>query len=304
MSAATPDPVFTPDPDWVPQHPNPSKSAFTPPPGAVDSNVHVFGPGDRFPYAPERRYTPVDASADDLFALHRLLGIERTVIVQGTAHGTDPRALVDALRRAEGRARGVAAVRPDVTDRELDELHEAGVRGIRFTFIARLAAPLPDHAYRALAARAHARGWHVVASLEPADLAGRADLLRELAAPLVIDHLGRPEVSRPAEGPEFERLLQLLRDRPDAWTKIHGAERLSRSGPPDYADLIPFAHRVLEEFPDRVMWASDWPHPNMRDHMPDDGALVDLIPRYAPTADLQRRILVQNPIRLYWPEER
>src|SRR5690606_20047300 len=114
MSAATPDPVFTPDPDWVPQHPNPSKPAFTPPPGAVDSNVHVFGPGDRFPYAPERRYTPVDASADDLFALHRLLGIERTVIVQGTAHGTDPRALVDALRRAEGRARGVAAVRPDV----------------------------------------------------------------------------------------------------------------------------------------------------------------------------------------------
>jgi 2-pyrone-4,6-dicarboxylate lactonase len=303
MSTDTVGPAFAPDPDWLPQHPNPSKPAFTPPPGSVDANVHVFGPGDRFPYAPGRRYTPVDATADELFALHRLLGIDRTVIVQGTAHGTDPRALIDALRRAGGKARGVAAVRPDVTDDELDELHDAGVRGIRFTFIARLADPLDDDEYRTLAERAAARGWHVVASLEPADLVRRAGLLRDLAGPLVIDHLGRPDVTQPVGGAEFELLLQLLRDRPDTWTKVHGAERLSRSGPPGYADLIPFARRVLDEFPDRVMWASDWPHPNMRDHMPDDGALVDLIPRYAPTADLQERMLVRNPMRLYWPDE-
>lgn len=303
MSAFSPDPPFTPDPDWVPQHPNPSRPTFTPPPGAVDTNVHVFGPGERFPYAPERKYTPVDAPAEELFALHQRLGFDRTVIVQGTAHGTDPRAMVDALRRWNGKARGVAAVRADVTDAELDELHEAGVRGIRFTFIARLADPQPDETYRSLAERAAERDWHVVVSMEPQELTTRAELLRTIAAPLVIDHMGRPDVTQPVDGPEFAQLLQLLRDRPDAWVKVHGVERLSKTGPPRYDDFIPFAQRVVAEFPDRVMWASDWPHPNMRDHMPDDGALVDLIPLYAPTEDLQRRMLVTNPMRLYWPEE-
>lgn len=294
--------AFTPDEGWLAQHPAPSRPSYAPPDGAVDTNVHVFGPGRVFPYAPDRRYTPVDAPAEDLFALHRRLGITRTVIVQGTCHGTDPRALLDAIARAEGRARGVAAVREDVPDAELDRLHDGGVRALRFTLIPRLAEMLPDAVYLRLAERAAARGWHTVLSLEPAALADRADLLRALPGPVVIDHMGRPDVSRPVDGPEFARLLRLLDERTDAWVKVHGAERLSASGPP-YDDVVPFARCVVERYPDRVMWASDWPHPNLRTHMPDDGALVDMIPRVAVTEEARRRLLVTNPLRLYWPEE-
>ncbi len=300
MIAATP---FDVTPGWIAFHPNPSKPIFKPPPGAVDAHCHVFGPGDVFPYAPERKYTPCDASKDQLWALREHLGFSRSVIVQATCHGADNRALVDALLASNATARGVATVRRNVTDAELKVLHLAGVRGVRFNFVKRLADRLDAGELTEIAARIAPLGWHVVIYFEAQELPDLYPFFAALPAPVVIDHMGRPDVSKPVHGPEFGLLLDLMRARDDFWCKVTCPERLSLSGPPGYDDVIPFARRVVEEFTDRVLWGTDWPHPNMTTHAPDDGKLVDVIPRIADTAEQQQKLLVDNPMRLYWPEE-
>ncbi len=291
---------FTMDPGWLVYDPSPSPPSFVLPPGAVDSHCHVFGPGELFPYAPERKYTPCDAGKDALFELRDLLGFERNVIVQATCHGTDNAALVDALRAAGDRARGVASLEPGVSDGELSELHEAGVRGVRFNYVRRLVDPQPDAYYHRVIERIAPLGWHVVVYFEAADLAERYDFFASLPTTVLVDHLGRPDTSKPVDGPEFGLFLELMEENPNVVAKTTGAERLSVLGPPGYDDFVPFARRVVESFPDRVLWGTDWPHPNMTSHMPDDGTLVDLLPRLAPTPELQRRLLVDNPTRLYW----
>ena len=293
-------PTFTPDADWLAFDPDPSKPSYVPPPGAVDAHCHVFGPGDRFPYAPERKYTPVDAGKDQLFALRDFLGFERNVIVQATCHGADNGALVDALLAAGARARGVATVRAGVSRAELADLHAAGVRGIRFNFVKRLVDPKPDEYYLRLAEAVAELGWHVVVYFEAPDLAERWQLFTSLPTAVVVDHMGLPDVTQSVDGPDFARFTRFMRENENVWSKVSGAERLSVSGPPDYADVVPFARHIVETFPDRVIWGTDWPHPNMKSHMPDDGNLVDLVPRIAPTEDRQRRLLVDNPMRLYW----
>ena len=290
------------DPDWLEFHPSPSKPAFTPPPGAVDAHCHVFGPGDRFPYAPERKYTPCDASKEKLWALRDFLGLERNVIVQATCHGADNSALVDALGDSAGRARGVATVRPDVTDEMLEVLHAAGVRAVRFNFVKRLVDTLPYEALESIAARIAPMGWHVVIYFEAEDLPRLEGLLGTLPTIVVVDHMGRPDVAQPVDGPAFGRFVELMRENEQVWTKVSCPERLSQLGPDTYDDVVPFSRCLVETFPERVLWGTDWPHPNMKSHMPDDGKLVDMIPRIAPTAGLQRRLLVDNPMRLYWPE--
>ena len=292
--------TFTPDADWLAFHPNPSKPDYTPPPGAVDAHCHVFGPGDVFPYAPERKYTPVDAGKEQLFALRDFLGFERNVIVQATCHGADNSAMVDALLAAGDRARGVATVRPGVSRAELADLHAAGVRGIRFNFVKRLVDPKPDDYYRGLADLVAELGWHIVVYFEAPDLAERWQLFTSLPTIVVVDHMGRPDVSQPLDSPGFAQFTRFMREHENVWSKVSGAERLSVSGPPEYADVVPFARQIVQAFPDRVIWGTDWPHPNMKSHMPDDGNLVDVVPRIAPTDDLQRRLLVANPLRLYW----
>lgn len=288
------------DPAWVCYHPAPSKPAFTVPAGAVDAHCHVFGPGDVFPYAPERKYTPCDAGKDELFALRDHLGFTRNVIVQATCHGADNRALVDALRTAGDRARGVATVRDTVSDAELSDLHAAGVRGVRFNFVRRLVDPKPDAYYRAIIDRIASLGWHVVIYFEAADLEERWDFFTSLPTIVVVDHMGRPDVTQPVDGPEFGRFIRLMDSHENVWTKVSCPERLSKVGPPDYDDVVPFARTLVERFPDRVLWGTDWPHPNMTTHAPDDGALVDIIPRIATTPALQHKLLIDNPMRLYW----
>jgi len=292
--------TFTPDADWLPFHPHPSKPRYTPPPGAVDAHCHVFGPGDVFPYAPERKYTPADAGKEQLFALRDFLGFDRNVIVQATCHGADNRALVDALIAADGRARGVATIRPGVSAAELADMHAAGVRGIRFNFVKRLVDPKPDEYYRGLVDLVAGLGWHIVVYFEAADLAERWDLFTSFPTPVVVDHMGRPDVTEPVDGPGFSLFTRFMSENPNVWSKVSCPERLSKSGPPAYADVIPFARHLVEAFGDRVLWGTDWPHPNMKSHMPDDGVLVDVIPRIAATDDLRRRLLVDNPLRLYW----
>jgi 2-pyrone-4,6-dicarboxylate lactonase len=292
--------TFTPDADWLPYHPSPSKPSFVVPPGAVDAHCHVFGPGNEFPYAPERKYTPVDAGKSELFALRDFLGFERNVVVQATCHGADNAAMVDALRSAEGRARGVATIRPATTDAELADLHDAGVRGVRFNFVRRLVDPKPDDYYRGLADRIGAFGWHVVVYFEAADLAERWNLFTSFPVTVVVDHMGRPDVTKSVDGPEFGQFLRLMAENENVWSKVSCPERLSVAGPPSYADVRPFARTLVERFTDRVLWGTDWPHPNLKGHMPDDGQLVDVIGHIAPTEDLQHALLVDNPTRLYW----
>lgn len=295
--------AFTMDATWLPFHPAPSKPAFVLPPGAVDAHCHVFGPGDEFPYAPERKYTPCDAGKNQLWALRDRLGFSRNVIVQATCHGADNRAVVDALRASGGRAKGIATVRRSVTDADLAELNTAGVKGVRFNFVKRLVDTTPPDELLEIAHRIAPLGWHVVIYFEAADLPELYEFITRLPTTVVVDHMGRPDVSKPVAGPEFGLFVQLMRDNPHIWSKVTCPERLSHSGPPDYTDVVPFARHLVETFPDRVLWGTDWPHPNLKTHMPDDGALVDFIPKIAPTAALQQKLLVANPQRLYWPEE-
>ena len=291
----------TMDPDWMVFHPSPSKPRYRPPPGAVDAHCHVFGPAADFPFAPERKYTPCDAGKDRLFALRDFLGFDRNVIVQATCHGKDNRALVDALRASGGRARGVATVGEEVSEAELAELHAAGVRGVRFNFLKRLADFTPHEVLRRIAGKVAPLGWHVVVYFEAPDLPELAPLFTSLPTTVVVDHMGRPDVSLGVEHPQFQAFIRLLDDHERIWSKVSCPERLSRQGPP-YEDVEPFSRTIVERFADRVLWGTDWPHPNMKTHMPDDGVLVDVIPRIARTPDLRRALLVDNPMRLYWED--
>ena len=297
-------------PGWLEWYSQPSRPRFTLPAGSVDAHCHVFGPAAEFPFAPQRKYTPCDASKAQLFALRDHLGFARNVIVQATCHGADNRALVDACRASDGRARGVATVRRDISDAELQSLHDAGVRGVRFNFVRRLVDFTPRDELFEIAARIAPLGWHVVVYFEARDLPELWDFFTALPTIVVVDHMGRPDVGLPVDGPEFERFMTLMRDHPNIWTKVSCPERLSQSGPPAlngeraaYRDVVPFARRLVEAYPDRVLWGTDWPHPNLKDHMPDDGLLVDFIPHIAVTPGLQRKLLVDNPMRLHWPEE-
>ena len=301
---------FAKTPGWLDWHPSPSVPRFRVPEGSVDAHCHVFGPGAVFPYAPERKYTPCDASKQQLFALRDRLGFARNVIVQATCHGADNRAMADACANSGGRARGVATVRRSVTDAELDALHAAGVRGVRFNFVRRLVDFTPKDELMEIAGRIARRGWHVVIYFEAVDLPELADFFTALPTAVVVDHMGRPDVGKPVDGPEFEFFVRFMRDHPNVWSKVSCPERLSVTGPraldgerSAYRDVVPFARRIVEAFPDRVLWGTDWPHPNLKDHMPDDGLLVDFIPHVAATPELQRKLLVANPMRLYWPEE-
>ena len=292
--------AFTMDPDWREFHPNPSTPEFAVPEGAVDAHCHVFGPGHLFPYAPNRKYTPCDAPKQKLRELRERLGFARSVIVQAACHGTDNRAMVDAVRHSNGSARGVAVVTPDIEEQELREMEKAGVRAVRFNFLKRLADALPRDDLLRVAEKVAGLGWHIVIYFEAQDLPGLYDFFTSLPTIVVVDHMGRPDVGKDPDGEEFQLFLQLLRENGNLWSKVSCPERLSASGPPGYDDVVPFARRVVEAFPERVLWGTDWPHPNMKSHMPDDGKLVDFIPRIAVTPDLQKKLLVDNPLRLYW----
>jgi len=288
----------SPDITW---HPDPKTPDFSPPAGAVDAHCHVFGPADAFPFAPERKYTPGDAGKEMLFALRDHLGLSRNVIVQASCHGKDNSAMIDALQAADGRARGVAVVAHDIADDELDQMHAAGVRGVRFNFVKRLVDATPREVFMATAERVQRLGWHIVVYFEAPDLADLTPFLKQLPGIVVVDHMGRPDVTQPIDGPGFQAFANLMADMPNLWTKVSCPERLTVAGPP-YDDVVPFQRHLVEHFSDRVLWGTDWPHPNMKSHRPDDGLLVDTIARIAPTAALQQALLVDNPMRLYWSD--
>jgi 2-pyrone-4,6-dicarboxylate lactonase len=288
-------------PGFLAFHPDPKKPDQALPENACDSHCHVFGPGAVFAYAESSTYVPVDAPKETLFQRHRHLGISRAVVVQASCHGTDNAAMLDALRAAGNTYRGIAVVADDIDENELTAMHAGGVRGVRFNFVKRLGGGKPLAVYRAILAKIKPLGWHIVVYFDAEDLEELAPFLREIEVPVVVDHMGRVPVEQGTDSKPYALLQRLLNDDDRFWVKISCPERLSRTGPP-YADVDPVARGLLESVPERVLWGTDWPHPNMKSHMPDDGALVDRIMTICDTETLRRQVLVDNPTRLYWAD--
>jgi 2-pyrone-4,6-dicarboxylate lactonase len=280
--------------------PNPSKPRYSPPAGAIDAHCHVFGPMARFPFSAQAKYLPEDAGPEMLFALRDHLGFARNVIVQASCHGTDNAATLDAIARSNGKARGVAVVDPAIPDDELQRLHEGGMRGIRFNFLKRLVDHAPKDRFLEVAKRLPA-GWHVVIYFEADILAELRPFIDAIPVPLVIDHMGRPDVTQGPDGADMRAFRALLDSRPDIHFKPTCPDRLDPTGDPwnAFAEAV---RPLVEDYPDRCIWGTDWPHPNMQDNVPDDGHLVDMIPRIAPTEALQRKLLIDNPTALYWAD--
>jgi 2-pyrone-4,6-dicarboxylate lactonase len=270
------------------------KPRFKLPPGACDAHNHVFGPAAKFPYAPERRYTPEDAPKEALSALHALLGIERAVIVQASCHGKDNRAMLDAIADAPEKRRGIAMVDDGFADNDYAALDRGGVRGVRFNFVRHLGGTPDMDVFHKVIDRIKGLGWHVVLHMDAPDIIPLSDMVKQLPLPFVIDHMGRVDAAAGTQQPAFRALLELAK-RENCWIKVCGAERISL---PPYGAAVPIARALVEAIPDRVLWGTDFPHPNLK-HEADEADLVDLVPQFAVTAEAQRKLLVDNPARLY-----
>ena len=286
---------------YLPFHPSPKKPDIDLPPLACDSHCHVFGPAVKFPFSPTSSYLPVDAPKQTLFERHRFLGFSRAVIVQASCHGSDNAAMVDALEAGGDAYRGIAILRDDVDEAELRWLDAAGVRGVRFNFVKRLKAQRPISVYEEIIARVARLGWHIVVYFDAEDMAEIEPFLKTIPVPVIIDHMGRVPVAEGTKGEAFRRLARLLEDD-KFWIKVSGAERLTKAGPP-YGDVDEVARGLIATAPTRVLWGTDWPHPNMKSHVPDDGVLVDHIAAIAPAAAQRHGLLVDNPGRLYWEND-
>jgi len=278
--------------------PNTRIPEYRPPALACDAHCHIFGPVDLYPYAADRTYTPPDAPLSRFKELQKTLGLERAVLVNASCHGRDNTVIVDAIAQSNGKYRGVANADDSFSDRDFQALHDQGFRAVRFNFVKHLGGVPDMNEFRTVLARIQPLGWHVDLHFDAADLLEFDGLLRGLPVPFIIDHMGRVPTNQGLEQAPFKQLLTLARTNERCWVKISGSERISSSGPP-FTDAVPFAQALIAAAPDRILWGTDWPHPNIAKHMPNDGALVDLIPLMMPDRAMQQRILVDNPHRLY-----
>ena len=278
-----------PDPDT-------KKPKFRPPPLACDAHCHVFGPAAKFPFAPDASYHPPDSPFEGLQKLHAILGFERAVIVHASCHGSDMRATLDGIKRSKGAYRGTAIIDESYSEKDFQRMQDGGIRGVRFNFVQHLGGR-PDMAFfHRTVARLKDMGWHLIVHLDAQDLVELRDMFMKIPVPMVIDHMGRVQASKGLDQEPFRVLLDFMENQ-NTWVKVCGAERVSSKGPP-FDDAVPFARALIAAAPDRILWGTDWPHPNVK-IMPNDGDLVDLFPLMAPEPELQRRILVDNPARLY-----
>jgi 2-pyrone-4,6-dicarboxylate lactonase len=264
-----------------------------PPAQACDAHCHVFGPADRFPYAPDRRYTPEDAPKEALAALHARLDLTRAVVVQASCHGTDNRAMLDCIASDPQRYRGVAIVDDTFIEKDYAALDAGGVRGVRFNFVKHLGGA-PDLAvFNRVIERIRPLGWHVVLHLDAPDIEALSPMVAALPVTAVIDHMGRTPARDGVAQKPFQALLELIK-REHVWVKVSGAERIAE---PPFTSAIPFAQALMRAAPGKVLWGTDFPHPNLK-HEVDEADLVDMLPEYGDAAALQA-LLVDNPARLY-----
>lgn len=278
---------------------HPSQPALRLPPGACDAHVHVFGPERIYPYAPERHITPEDATRETLFALHRHLGIERCVIVQSVVHGRDNRVVEDAIAAGNGRYLGVALVDVQVPDAELQRLARAGIRGVRFNFMKRLGGAAQIDPIIALSRRLADVGMHLQVHFDSALVHELARPLAQSAVPVVVDHMARVDAALGAGHEDFQAFLRLM-ENPRFMVKVSGIDRIDAHAPPEhrYAAGEAIARELVQRFPERCLWGTDWPHPN-HTHIPDDGWLVDALERIMPDRAHLTQVLVDNPQRFY-----
>lgn len=266
------------------------------PPNACDCHAHIFGPPARFKLLPNTHFVPHECLLPDYHRMLRTIGCDRAVLVQSSAYGTDNSGLIEALQSKLFELRGVVVVEEDITDRELEDLHAIGVRGIRIN----TASPMPglklDQASR-FAARIKPLGWHLQFFVNFRDTPQVEEQLAKLPINIVIDHFGRIDTAKGLTAPPFQAILRLLQ-RENCWAKLMGPYIVSNAYP-RYPDLVPFAQAMVKAAPDRVLWGTDWPHPIAREKMPDDGDLADMLLDWAPDPTQRRRILVDNPQRLY-----
>jgi len=274
---------------------NPRKPDFVLPPNSCDAHCHIFGPSNKFPYLQERSWTPVDAGKEDLFALHDFLGIQRCVIVQTALHGFDNSVVVDAMQARRGSYLGVALASAKTTSETIAEMDRQGFRAIRFNFMAHLKNSDSIEDILALTKRMEPFGWHLQVHFSSDLVHSLTPLLKQSAVPVVVDHIGRVDASLGTDHADFQGLLKLL-DDPLFYVKVSGVDRISRNHP--YDDGVSLAKILVDEFTDRCVWGTDWPHPNHH-HIPDDGNLVDLIPRIATTPEKVNKLMVMNPEKLY-----
>ncbi len=267
------------------------------PPGSWDTHCHVFGPRPQFPFTPTTRPELPDAPKALLFALHERLGIERCVIVQSAMHGLDNRVVEDALIAKKGAYLGVALLPVTVSDAELRRLDAVGFRGVRFNFMPHLKPTASIDEVLAFAPRLAEIGWHLQIHLAASLIGDIAPKLRRSPVPVVIDHIGRIDAALGLDQPAFRDLMSLMSDAA-TYVKLSGCDRNSASGPP-YADAVAFARKLATEFPDQVLWGTDWPHPNHKGPVPDDGALVDLIGEIAQNPAARAKLMVENPRFFY-----
>ena len=281
---------LAPDPDTRPP-------GFTPPPGSCDTHCHVFGPAETFPYAEQRGYTPPDSPVEKLWRMHNVIGIERAVIVQASVQGTDNAVMLDAIARSDGRFRGIAVIDDGFSDGDLEALHAGGIRGVRLSYMQHLGAATDPAKIARMADRIAPLGWHLVLHTGIADVTRNAARLVALPVPVVIDHMAKAPAAAGLDDPDFAALIAVFGDG-DFWVKISGVDRISTAAP-HFADAVPIAQALIAAFPDRILWGTDWPHPNKTADMPNDGDLMDILARFAPDPALRQRILVDNPARLY-----
>jgi predicted TIM-barrel fold metal-dependent hydrolase len=289
-----------PEPTCPLPDPNPTKPHITLPPLSCDSHFQIFGPADKFPYALDRSFTPHDAPKEALVRLHRFLGFERGVFIQSACHGTDNAAVVDALADMKGRYRGVALLDPDTAPAEIARLDAAGFCGVRFHLVPHLnphlGAMLRLDDLRAVMRLVEPHGWHIAIHLFGKELLESLDFIRSIKAPVVIDHIGRVDAADGPDGRAFKALRGLV-DTGKVWVKLSGTDRITRQKPP-YRDAVALARILADQAPERMLWGTDWPHPN-HSAVPDDGMLVDLIADIAPDDSTRRRMLVDNPAEFF-----
>jgi len=285
-------------PEYLPFDPNPRAPQPLPPAGSCDSQFHVFGPREQYPVRPGAVYEMPEATIEAALRLHRTLGIERGVIVQATTYGADHQVVLDALEIAGPNYRGCAnaLVLLERDDAYIQRLHDAGVRGARFNRQG-LGVSMAQADFERAMARVRELGWYVKFQPEATGVAEQAALFEKLEIPVVIDHMGRPNPEAGVADPSLKKVVELL-GRGNFWVMLSLSEKISKQGFP-WNDVVPIAQACVEAAPDRVIWGSDWPHPVSVKQPPNEGDLMELLYRFVPDAALLKKVLVDNPARLF-----
>jgi predicted TIM-barrel fold metal-dependent hydrolase len=283
----------------LPPDPNPRRPRFTPPPGTCDTHFHVFGPPHQFPYSEARRYTPPAAPIEHFFGMAEIVGIERGVMVQPTVHRWDNAFTLHMVERGEGRLRGMVHANPNFTEADHRTLHAGGVRGVRFNAVMRNGGSFDQARFARVLSQVEALGWVIDLHIDPDFLAPHAELVRRIPLPVVIDHFANVHSTSGNDLANFNILYDLLGEA-HVWLKISGADRLMSRGA-RYDDIVSLARALIARAPDRIIWGTDWPHSNIfkPGGVPNDGDLMDMMLDFAPDEADRRRILVDNPARLF-----